>query len=60
MPAYLDPNLNVEDLKTGVSFASGASGYDVLTSIVAVTSYSVQLSTCKIIVLPIYFLIYYC
>ncbi|KAJ8540891.1 hypothetical protein K7X08_001707 [Anisodus acutangulus] len=35
MPAYLDPNLKVEDLKTGVSFASGASGYDPLTPILA-------------------------
>ncbi|MCD9560046.1 hypothetical protein HAX54_018475 [Datura stramonium] len=35
MPAYLDPNLKIEDLKTGVSFASGASGYDLLTPILA-------------------------
>nr|XP_016482114.1 PREDICTED: GDSL esterase/lipase EXL1-like isoform X3 [Nicotiana tabacum] len=35
MPAYFDPNLKVEDLKTGVSFASGASGYDLLTAITA-------------------------
>ncbi|XP_060194709.1 GDSL esterase/lipase EXL3-like [Lycium barbarum] len=35
MPAYLDPNLKIEDLKTGVSFASGASGYDPLTPILA-------------------------
>ncbi|XP_049390129.1 GDSL esterase/lipase EXL3-like [Solanum stenotomum] len=41
MPAYLDSNLKVEDLKTGVSFASGASGFDLLTPIVAVTSYSI-------------------
>ncbi|OIT03686.1 PREDICTED: GDSL esterase/lipase EXL3-like [Nicotiana attenuata] len=32
IPAYLDPNLKVEDLKTGVSFASGGSGYDPRTS----------------------------
>lgn len=38
MPAYFDPNLEVEDLKSGVSFASGASGYDLLTAITAVTS----------------------
>lgn len=31
MPAYLDPNLKTEDLLTGVSFASGGSGYDPLT-----------------------------
>lgn len=41
MPAYLDSNLKVEDLKTGVSFASGASGFDLLTPVVAVTSYSI-------------------
>nr|XP_016440039.1 PREDICTED: GDSL esterase/lipase EXL3-like [Nicotiana tabacum] len=35
MPAYFDPNLEVEDLKSGVSFASGASGYDLLTAITA-------------------------
>ncbi|KAL5780737.1 hypothetical protein ACOSQ2_011474 [Xanthoceras sorbifolium] len=32
LPPYLDPNLRPEDLLTGVSFASGASGYDPLTS----------------------------
>ncbi|KAK3231872.1 hypothetical protein Dsin_003753 [Dipteronia sinensis] len=32
LPAYLDPNLRPEDLLTGVSFASGGSGYDPLTS----------------------------
>ncbi|KAI9165745.1 hypothetical protein LWI28_019726 [Acer negundo] len=32
VPAYLDPNLQTQDLITGVSFASGASGYDPLTS----------------------------
>ncbi|KAK1588754.1 hypothetical protein Q3G72_026687 [Acer saccharum] len=32
VPAYLDPNLQPQDLITGVSFASGASGYDPLTS----------------------------
>ncbi|KAI9200461.1 hypothetical protein LWI28_008329 [Acer negundo] len=32
LPPYLDPNLKPEDLLTGVSFASGASGYDSLTS----------------------------
>ena len=31
LPAYLDPNLQTEDLLTGVSFASGGSGYDPLT-----------------------------
>lgn len=31
LPAYLDPNLKLTDLPTGVCFASGASGYDPLT-----------------------------
>uniref|UniRef100_A0A7C8YMJ6 Triacylglycerol lipase n=1 Tax=Opuntia streptacantha TaxID=393608 RepID=A0A7C8YMJ6_OPUST len=35
VPAYLDPNLRPEDLLSGVSFASGACGYDPLTSKVA-------------------------
>ncbi|KAF9588127.1 hypothetical protein IFM89_007603 [Coptis chinensis] len=32
IPAFLDPNLGKEDLLTGVSFASSASGYDNLTA----------------------------
>ncbi|KAM5546834.1 GDSL esterase/lipase EXL3-like [Rosa sericea] len=32
LPAYLDPNLQLQDLLTGVCFASGGSGYDPLTS----------------------------
>uniref|UniRef100_A0A7N0UR04 GDSL esterase/lipase n=1 Tax=Kalanchoe fedtschenkoi TaxID=63787 RepID=A0A7N0UR04_KALFE len=32
VPPYLDPTLSLEDLKTGVSFASAASGYDPLTA----------------------------
>ncbi|CAH9054954.1 unnamed protein product [Cuscuta europaea] len=32
VPAYLDPSLQPEDLKTGVSFASGGTGYDPQTS----------------------------
>ncbi|KAK4589789.1 hypothetical protein RGQ29_020391 [Quercus rubra] len=31
IPPYLDPTLSTEELVTGVSFASGASGYDPLT-----------------------------
>ncbi|KAM7265342.1 hypothetical protein ACFE04_003025 [Oxalis oulophora] len=31
VPPYLDPTLSIEDLMTGVSFASGGSGYDPLT-----------------------------
>ncbi|BAT90160.1 hypothetical protein VIGAN_06134700 [Vigna angularis var. angularis] len=44
LPPYLDPNLKREDLLTGVSFASGSSGYDPLTSKLAlVISLSDQL-----------------
>ncbi|OAY57578.1 GDSL esterase/lipase EXL3-like [Manihot esculenta] len=32
LPAYLDPNLKLEDLLTGVCFASGGGGYDPITS----------------------------
>ncbi|XP_057797552.1 GDSL esterase/lipase At5g45960-like [Salvia miltiorrhiza] len=32
VPAYLDPELRTEDLTTGVSFASGGSGFDELTA----------------------------
>ncbi|KAF5200557.1 GDSL esterase/lipase [Thalictrum thalictroides] len=32
IPAFLDPKLKKEDLLTGVSFASSASGYDNLTA----------------------------
>ncbi|WOH09986.1 hypothetical protein DCAR_0729447 [Daucus carota subsp. sativus] len=35
IPAYLDPNLHSKDLPTGVSFASGGTGYDPQTSILA-------------------------
>ncbi|KAJ8430700.1 hypothetical protein Cgig2_012398 [Carnegiea gigantea] len=31
IPAYLDPDIKENDLLTGVSFASGASGFDPLT-----------------------------
>nr|ACU19734.1 unknown [Glycine max] len=44
LPAYLDPKLQPQDLLTGVSFASGGSGYDPLTSkTVSVLSLSDQL-----------------
>ena len=36
LPAYLDPNLQPQDLITGVCFASGGSGYDPLTPKLAV------------------------
>ncbi|KAM3304507.1 GDSL esterase/lipase EXL1 [Capsicum baccatum] len=35
VPAYLDTNVNSEDFKTGVSFASGGCGFDPLTSSLA-------------------------
>ncbi|CAN6698822.1 unnamed protein product [Malus baccata var. baccata] len=38
LPAYLDPNLKIEDLLTGVSFASGGSGYDPLTPQIVITA----------------------
>ncbi|KAL6222246.1 hypothetical protein ACLB2K_005638 [Fragaria x ananassa] len=48
LPAYLDPNLQTEDLLTGVSFASGGSGYDPLTpKIVNVLSLSDQVELFK-------------
>ncbi|KAJ9675068.1 hypothetical protein PVL29_024141 [Vitis rotundifolia] len=48
LPAYLDPSLQPSDLLTGVSFASGASGYDPLTSkIPSVFSLSDQLEMFK-------------
>uniref|UniRef100_A0A0A0KJF5 GDSL esterase/lipase EXL3 n=2 Tax=Cucumis sativus TaxID=3659 RepID=A0A0A0KJF5_CUCSA len=48
VPAYLDPHLTTQDLLTGVSFASGASGYDPLTSkITSVLSLSDQLELFK-------------
>ena len=34
VPPSLDPNLSDDDLRTGVSFASAGSGYDVLTTVV--------------------------
>ncbi|KAM3709829.1 hypothetical protein ACJW31_02G203900 [Castanea mollissima] len=44
LPAYLDPNLQLQDLLTGVSFASGGAGYDPLTAkIASVLSLSDQL-----------------
>ncbi|XP_044480272.1 GDSL esterase/lipase EXL3-like [Mangifera indica] len=35
VPAYLDPDLQMEDLRTGVNFASAGAGYDSLTSSIA-------------------------
>ncbi|XVF59817.1 hypothetical protein PTKIN_Ptkin07bG0306300 [Pterospermum kingtungense] len=48
VPAYLDPELTTQDLLTGVSFASGAAGYDPITSQLAnVISMSDQLELFK-------------
>ncbi|KAK9748547.1 hypothetical protein RND81_02G065800 [Saponaria officinalis] len=48
VPAYLDPSISREDLLTGVSFASGGSGYDPLTTtIVSVISLEKQLENFK-------------
>ncbi|XP_045814787.1 GDSL esterase/lipase EXL3-like [Trifolium pratense] len=48
LPAYLDPNLQLQDLLTGVSFASGGTGYDPLTSkLGSVISLSDQLNMFK-------------
>ncbi|KAF7828981.1 GDSL esterase/lipase EXL3-like [Senna tora] len=48
LPAYLDPNLHLQDLLTGVSFASGGAGYDPLTAeLVSVISLSDQLNMFK-------------
>ncbi|KAK4774067.1 hypothetical protein SAY87_029086 [Trapa incisa] len=48
LPPYLDPNLKTKDLLTGVSFASGGTGYDPLTSnIASVISLSEQLNLFK-------------
>lgn len=38
VPAYLDPNLGINDLISGVSFASAGSGYDPLTPTITVSS----------------------
>ncbi|GLT44539.1 hypothetical protein SLA2020_184270 [Shorea laevis] len=48
LPAYLDPTLQLQDLLTGVCFASGGAGYDPLTSkIASVYSMSDQLDFFK-------------
>lgn len=36
LPAYLDPDLQENDLLTGVNFASSGSGFDPLTSTIVV------------------------
>ncbi|KAJ6352060.1 hypothetical protein OIU76_001304 [Salix suchowensis] len=48
LPAYLDPTVLPQDLITGVSFASGGSGFDPLTpKLVSVLSLSDQLEYFK-------------
>ncbi|KAK8580809.1 hypothetical protein V6N13_143867 [Hibiscus sabdariffa] len=48
VPAYLDPNLKPQDLITGVTFASGGTGYDPLTpQLASVISMSAQLDYFK-------------
>ncbi|XP_022751982.1 GDSL esterase/lipase EXL3-like [Durio zibethinus] len=48
VPAYLDPTLNPQELITGVTFASGGTGYDPLTpKLASVISMSDQLDHFK-------------
>ncbi|KAM5578352.1 hypothetical protein ABKV19_008592 [Rosa sericea] len=48
LPAYLDPKLQLQDLLTGVCFASAGSGYDPLTAkLLSVLSLSDQLNLFK-------------
>nr|POE95068.1 gdsl esterase/lipase exl3 [Quercus suber] len=48
LPAYRDPSLQPKDLLTGVSFASGGTGYDPLTpKVVSVIPLSEQLQDFK-------------
>ncbi|KAI3776499.1 hypothetical protein L1987_46284 [Smallanthus sonchifolius] len=54
LPAYLDPLIKDNDLLTGVSFASGGTGYDPLTSKLAgVIPLSLQLEMFKQYILKI-------
>lgn len=42
VPAYLDPTLTIENLMTGVSFASAGTGFDPMTTKLSV-SFSISL-----------------
>ena len=44
VPPYLDPSLTIEDLMTGVSFASAGAGFDPLTSQIGVILLKLSLS----------------
>ncbi|PWA79218.1 SGNH hydrolase-type esterase domain-containing protein [Artemisia annua] len=44
VPPYLDPSLTIEDLMTGVSFASAGAGFDPLTSKLGVILLKLYLS----------------
>ena len=44
VPPYLDPSLTIEDLMTGVSFASAGAGFDPLTSQIGVILLKLYLS----------------
>jgi hypothetical protein len=44
LPPYIGEDLELGDLRTGVVFASGGSGYDPLTSILTVTKYCTCIS----------------
>ena len=45
VPAYLDPSLTIDELISGVSFASAGSGFDPLTPSISVSlSLSLPLS----------------
>lgn len=54
LPPYLDPNLRIEELMTGVSFASAGSGFDPLTPSMTVISHLLSFLTslcCRLVVL---------
>ena len=42
LPPFLSDDLELKDLLTGVAFACGGSGYDPLTSKLAVTFFSLS------------------